>query len=279
MRTCEVEGCLSEKSGKWVCSYHRKQIKRGSLLGEPEWGIALNPPCAVSECPRLSSTSKPSSSGLCHVHAIQKSGKGVGAYRAKRASWQPARECSIEDCKEGSVALKMCQAHYLESRRVAPRSCAHDDCTVRPRVDKDRCKRHDAQMQKYGITWGGVRPTEELRRIREEGRAKCGVKECERKVSSDSSELCREHVSDRARRGISVEKYLSLLAITSCESCGSESGRMCFDHDHSCCSNGGRMCDSCIRGRICADCNSALGMLSDSAERVRKLLAYISRFE
>ena len=33
-----------------------------------------------------------------------------------------------------------------------------------------------------------------------------------------------------------------------------------------------------VRGLLCSDCNSALGLLHDSPEIIRKLLAYISQY-
>ena len=46
------------------------------------------------------------------------------------------------------------------------------------------------------------------------------------------------------------------------------------DHDHACCP-GGRSCGKCIRGFLCRNCNSALGHIKDSEQRLLGLLDYL----
>lgn len=46
--------------------------------------------------------------------------------------------------------------------------------------------------------------------------------------------------------------------------------RLAVDHDHT---------TGAVRALLCAACNLALGQLGDSAERIRRLLAYKERFD
>lgn len=46
------------------------------------------------------------------------------------------------------------------------------------------------------------------------------------------------------------------------------------DHDHACC-NGPKSCGKCIRGLLCSDCNTGLGLFRDSTERLRAAGEYL----
>lgn len=48
-----------------------------------------------------------------------------------------------------------------------------------------------------------------------------------------------------------------------------------IDHDHLCC---GKLqsCGKCVRGLLCSQCNTALGLLQDSTKKVSALLKYIT---
>jgi hypothetical protein len=58
-----------------------------------------------------------------------------------------------------------------------------------------------------------------------------------------------------------------------CAICG-RGGRLVSDHDHRCCP-AGRCCNLCSRGRLCSQCNTALGMMADSPERLAAAAAYL----
>ena len=49
------------------------------------------------------------------------------------------------------------------------------------------------------------------------------------------------------------------------------------DHDHACC-NKATSCGKCVRGLLCRSCNTALGKLQDSVERLRAAIVYLERF-
>jgi hypothetical protein len=78
------------------------------------------------------------------------------------------------------------------------------------------------------------------------------------------------------RHKISEEKYLELLALYEgkCHGC-QERKATNIDHDHSCC-KARFSCGNCVRGVLCNQCNTALGLLSDDAKKLQTLLKYIS---
>jgi hypothetical protein len=51
-----------------------------------------------------------------------------------------------------------------------------------------------------------------------------------------------------------------------------------IDHDHRCCPRGGRSCERCRRGLLCAECNMALGLLHDHAETLERLAIYLRKW-
>jgi hypothetical protein len=50
-----------------------------------------------------------------------------------------------------------------------------------------------------------------------------------------------------------------------------------IDHDRSCCPRDGS-CGKCVRGLLCSNCNTALGLLGDDPERIRAAAEYLDRF-
>lgn len=83
----------------------------------------------------------------------------------------------------------------------------------------------------------------------------------------------------RTKFGISVEQYDAMLADQGgvCV-CGVAPGtrRFAVDHDRSCCS-GNKSCGKCLRGLLCSNCNTALGLLKESRTTIENLLNYMER--
>lgn len=77
------------------------------------------------------------------------------------------------------------------------------------------------------------------------------------------------------RHKISKKDYEDLLAKYNgkCHAC-KERLATCIDHDHNCCDSQ-RSCGNCIRGVLCNQCNTALGLLNDKKKYIIGLLNYI----
>lgn len=75
--------------------------------------------------------------------------------------------------------------------------------------------------------------------------------------------------------GLSLEEYLTLLSRQKgkCAICGTEAGngrtkRLHVDHDHK---------TGQIRGLLCSNCNTALGLLKDDLDLLQNCIEYIKR--
>jgi hypothetical protein len=68
--------------------------------------------------------------------------------------------------------------------------------------------------------------------------------------------------------GITLDKYTQIIKNAGkCESCGSTL-RLCLDHCHK---------TGTIRGVLCSNCNTALGLLNDDTKKIGNLINYLSR--
>jgi hypothetical protein len=78
------------------------------------------------------------------------------------------------------------------------------------------------------------------------------------------------------RHHLTSEKFESMLEEYDgkCWACR-ENNAANIDHDHSCCP-GPYSCGECVRGLLCTGCNSALGHVSDSIEKLDKLKEYLT---
>ncbi|WP_375545630.1 endonuclease domain-containing protein [Helcobacillus massiliensis] len=75
---------------------------------------------------------------------------------------------------------------------------------------------------------------------------------------------------------VSRDEYVDLLETQggACAVCGVSGVPLEIDHDHSC-HPGLRSCRKCVRGLTCMRCNKGLGLMLDSADRLRAALEYL----
>lgn len=96
-----------------------------------------------------------------------------------------------------------------------------------------------------------------------------------------NSDKVREHERKAHLKkvyGITVERYDALLSAQGgvCAGCQSKPAnrRFAVDHDHSCCPDR-TSCGECIRGLLCSNCNTAIGLLKEDRETIARLLEYL----
>lgn len=80
------------------------------------------------------------------------------------------------------------------------------------------------------------------------------------------------------RYGITLEEYTTLLEGQGgkCATCPTvpQKRSLAVDHDHNCCP-GKKTCGKCIRGLLCQNCNTALGLLKDDRNRLVEMINYL----
>ena len=108
------------------------------------------------------------------------------------------------------------------------------------------------------------------------------------KRAKNRASAARRYDSDRnrwiglkTRYGITQEQFEQRLEQQGgrCEICSTDEPGVKgwhVDHDHSCCP-GRRSCGKCFRGILCSNCNTALGLLGDSIDRLLAAVKYLRR--
>ena len=61
-----------------------------------------------------------------------------------------------------------------------------------------------------------------------------------------------------------------------CAICDRPLVRPFIDHDHRCCP-GTYWCEKCVRGALCRDCNSGIGLLQDSPTILERARVYLEK--
>jgi len=77
------------------------------------------------------------------------------------------------------------------------------------------------------------------------------------------------------RHGLTEEQYYKYFNKYNgmCHACKDRDG-INIDHDHRCCP-GPYSCGKCVRGVLCNQCNTSLGLMGDSITNIKKLIEYI----
>jgi len=272
---CVVEKC-ENPAARHVCKKHQVDIRLGRLEAEPGWGVRRNPNCSRGGCDWPADSRK--DGALCHTHRRQP--RGTGSVRPKLRRGEKSEVCIDGACLNPPASRNLCFRHYqyhISGRRLPEKTpCGHEGCAIMTR--KGHCGKHMYQFEKYGLTWDNRAP-DAVRLARHELKPVCLVPLCVTKANSIGVGLCPAHNGARGKLSVDVEHYLRLMAVKSCEMCG-DKVPLATDHDHSCHpEDGKKMCEKCIRGRICLFCNSALGFLRDDPGRARMAITYLEAFQ
>jgi hypothetical protein len=100
-----------------------------------------------------------------------------------------------------------------------------------------------------------------------------------RRARMDPEQRRAMYRRDNLRRwGITPEQYDAMLAAQDggCAICAEPPGteNLHIDHDHACCP-GQRSCGKCLRGLLCSNCNTALGLFCDDTALLRAAQRYL----
>jgi hypothetical protein len=115
-------------------------------------------------------------------------------------------------------------------------------------------------------------PEEFFKSSRTKNGLECQCKVCRRKKGNKKTIFA---YGLKRHYGISVEEYENFLVKQNgvCAICGnkqpdsSKKSRLCVDHDHK---------TDKIRGLLCSNCNTALGLMKDDINRLAKAIEYLT---
>ena len=79
------------------------------------------------------------------------------------------------------------------------------------------------------------------------------------------------------RHKTTEEAYIELVALYNgkCHVCKTREANN-IDHDHACCDKA-FSCGKCVRGVLCNQCNTAMGLIKDDPEVVQSMLQYLTK--
>lgn len=122
----------------------------------------------------------------------------------------------------------------------------------------------------------------ELTELRQLGKYKfCTVNGCVEKHCANS--YCKKHNRIYKLYNIDPAVYEEKLLQqnNSCAICKTHElicGTLVIDHDHKCCSERSTSCGNCIRGLLCAKCNSGIGYLMESKDTLNSAIDYLNLY-
>jgi hypothetical protein len=179
-----------------------------------------------------------------------------------------------------------------ELRNVGLKRCAGSCGEIKPRTDfgsnglgqgpRSYCGPCDAAKQ---LARRAANP-EKFRRYDRERRSNPEVKEHRRSVAqarrNADIETARANETRRdlaLKFNITIDQYEKMLrdqggVCAICRQPCKMNRRLSVDHDHSCCP-GKRSCGRCVRGLLCANCNTGLGHLGDDLDRLVAAAEYL----
>jgi hypothetical protein len=207
---------------------------------------AGRPACTVSGCPNRSRTKNPS---LCSAHYERR--RRLGDVLAEVPVKRQRVSCSVDGCGRKHYAHGLCGPHNDRRRRTGSASPETPFRIRRKNLSDDK------------------------------GRRFCFSCECWLDVKSfyerqSACARCRQFAHYR----LTAVQWDALFEAQGgrCASCASVNpGAQGWhtDHDRNCCPTSRKTCGACLRGILCGNCNTAIGLLSDDPERLRRAAAYL----
>lgn len=227
--------------------------------------------CAVSHCDLEANSRKPGA--LCNPH-YQKKYRGVDPETYVIPADHPARTapiCREPECERKAQTKGYCPYHRLRAQMGKTQTAGH--INIRPACGFDTC---ELPIESGGYCKGHreqLRRGEPIRELRDYGvytkGLKCPVPSC--KKAQETRGMCASHATLQAKYGLTPEEFYAVWENPVCSNpgCG-QTTRLHMDHDHS---------TGKFRALLCNGCNTSLGFLKESPERIRGLAAYIERFQ
>lgn len=228
----------------------------------------------------------------CGLRFVPNEGEAGSKYcsaACKARGYRPDRvDRRTPDEIAAAPRCRMCArpAHWSPSRRAYAAYCSGRSCDNTVRT----CQRCSKQ---YVPNFGGATgkycsPACVSGGIRLEACLECGRPGTARRQWPGVCDACagplRNVMHSLAKHHVPWAKMRHLLAEPRCDICKREivnarDGQrpvLNVDHDHGCCP-GSYSCGRCVRGFLCAQCNSVIGYARDDIAIVRSAVAYLER--
>lgn len=292
---CRIDECDRPVLARGWCSAH---YQRWKIYGDPLLGGPFRKPrrertdCSVPECDRESRTMD-----LCPLHYQRQ--RLYGSTEQPRST----RTCSVDGCESRFFSTDFCRLHWTRWKEFGDpliyRQCVIDGCIrYAPSGKRGWCLMHYTRWSKHGDAGAAAPLVWQPPREPADGCLWCTtcheelplvVFWADRTTANGRSRVCRECRIDRRTAdyyGITAADYRKLLVEQGgvCRICGKpetathQAGslrRLAVDHDHKCCP-GKTSCGRCIRGLLCARCNSAIGLFDEDSEVLLAAVRYLS---
>lgn len=232
----------------------------------PRAGSAVHKPCTADGCEKHSQTRD----GFCPMHHARMMRTGtLDAPSSRRIT-----TCSVGGCSNsGGIVRGMCQLHYKRVKNTGhPFPLVHYYSDGDPAKWCSRCKSYKQVDEFY------------LDKSNGSGYAAL-CRECSTKIRTKNS--AQDRITAIAKRySITADQYESMLEAQDgkCANTGCRTdtpgghGTWHIDHNHACCPPGGS-CGECVRGLLCARCNTGLGMFGDSVGKLQGAIEYLKNHE
>ena len=203
-------------------------------------------------------------------------------------------ECLVEKCDKQGRRRGLCDTHY-ERQRIDSKTekCASPVCE-KIAITRGFCYGHysrlragkptDTPLNRRRSNGDGVSRNEEGLRQCSGCREFLGDESFTKGTASDGLSVLCERCRARYRLlkyGIAPADYERMMAEQGglCKICGNPPGARSLhvDHDHSCCPRGGS-CGKCVRGLLCGNCNSALGLFKENQKNLLSAIEYLADY-
>ena len=89
---------------------------------------------------------------------------------------------------------------------------------------------------------------------------------CRKCSTTVRKEYYKPHEKTRRKLGITEEQYEALMTTTHCQICQVPLTKKCIDHCHT---------TNKVRGVLCNNCNTALGLVGDNTETLTRMVDYL----
>lgn len=269
MEPCKILNCENVPRTSGLCARHYAQQRIG--YGAQERDYSEMPKCDVPHCDDVANSR--ADKALCDPH-YQVKYRGGDPYTRIISGSKTRAKCWVADCPKRANTKGLCNSHNKRAREgklAVPESlgvklnppCSFEGCE-KLQHSKGFCRGHYEQ-NKIGV---------EMRPLREwggysRGEYTCEFKRCKKVAISRG--LCALHNGKLTQYKISKEELFDLYSTPTCYNPGCDNTKnLHIDHNHT---------TGKVRGLLCGGCNTALGHLKESRDRMLGLASYLDEYD